>query len=157
MTVQLHPRERDGGAASCAYCHDLLGAAPTRCGGCGAEYHAECRIELGRCATLGCSAGVAPRAAPAPQPRIEGLGRGAALTLCLLAAGAAAVLAVADALQALVTGTRPESLPHGPWPALCVGSLFLCVVIPGLGIVAREGLQALRRRPRRAVPKQGQG
>ncbi|MEZ6185282.1 MAG: hypothetical protein R3F62_09775 [Planctomycetota bacterium] len=40
----------------CAYCHDGFEQAAARCGGCGTLLHAECRRELGRCPTPGCSA-----------------------------------------------------------------------------------------------------
>lgn len=154
MTPDLKARRRDGGAV-CAYCHDGLGAEPTRCEACGAEYHADCRAELGRCATVGCTAGAPTRTAPAaPPPRIEGVGQGMALTMCLLAGGIAGAVAVIEAVTALATGTRSDSLPNGPWPALCAGSLFLCFAIAGLGLVARETLQALRRRAARAKDEQ---
>jgi hypothetical protein len=150
---QLRAREREGRAV-CAYCHDLLGAEPTRCGGCGAEYHADCRRELGRCATVGCAASAAPPRV-AREPRIEGVGRGVVLALTLLAAGAASVLAVTEAVTALATGTRSDGLPSGPWPALCAGSLFLPIVALGLGVIVREGWQALRRRAERRREKAG--
>jgi hypothetical protein len=41
-------------ASTCAYCHDPLSADPRACG-CGAAYHLDCWLELGRCGTLGCT------------------------------------------------------------------------------------------------------
>jgi predicted DCC family thiol-disulfide oxidoreductase YuxK len=43
-----------GGAARCGYCHGDAAADGKSCPRCRGVLHADCRDELGRCATLGC-------------------------------------------------------------------------------------------------------
>lgn len=49
-SVLVHERQA---AARCAYCRDPLPASRRSCA-CGAAYHRDCFVELGRCGTLGC-------------------------------------------------------------------------------------------------------
>lgn len=61
---ELRVVARDSGPRTCLYCRCPV-EAPTVCDRCDATYHAECRAELGRCATPGC-AGAAQRAPARP-------------------------------------------------------------------------------------------
>ncbi len=47
-------RLHDGGPRRCAYCHDDVDEAATRCPGCATALHPECLAELRTCPTAGC-------------------------------------------------------------------------------------------------------
>lgn len=54
--LRFSPKE-GGEQRDCPYCRDRLDGELARCAGCGTALHAACAGELGRCTTLGCSAG----------------------------------------------------------------------------------------------------
>ncbi len=67
---------RRGHAGNCPYCRAAVledaGERVAVCAECGARYHAECLVELGRCATYGCrsvTADVSGRSGRSPRPR----------------------------------------------------------------------------------------
>lgn len=52
MKLSLHENDRP---KQCPYCHGALGGDAERsCASCGTTYHAECAVEAGKCAVLGC-------------------------------------------------------------------------------------------------------
>ncbi len=62
-------------ALRCSYCHGEARGLLEGCEGCAALFHADCRLELGRCATLGCQAPsvqspLPSRGAPAPARKV---------------------------------------------------------------------------------------
>jgi hypothetical protein len=65
LRLPARMRFRAGRAArTCCLCLDALAGEETSCPGCGAVAHDGCRVEFGRCGTLGCEQ-VTPRAAEA--------------------------------------------------------------------------------------------
>lgn len=69
--VVVRPRTE---SLRCAACHDDLTGRRFTCPGCGVVLHRDCRLELKRCPTLGCTVGArrsdpAPVAAPSPRER----------------------------------------------------------------------------------------
>ncbi len=103
----------------CAICHDTLGEQETACAGCGSKTHADCRRELGRCATLGCAAEVAPPGAAGPRAD----GRTGPYSRIIIRA-AAATVALAMGLVCLL------------WPVLSWGSFSAAVRGASLGSLA---------------------
>ena len=49
------PLPQIGAGGTCAYCQNLLPAAPFVCPSCGAAYHPDCWVENGGCAIPGCA------------------------------------------------------------------------------------------------------
>lgn len=100
----------------CPYCREPVGAGPS-CFGCGVAYHAECRVELGRCATLGCAPAVVTYASvhpPTAPGAVDALLHG--LSLLLLA-----VLVVV-----------PSFLESMPWS---IGTSFVLTIGSALGLM----------------------
>jgi hypothetical protein len=73
MGTPIHSpvRERRNEDPVCPYCKAGLGGPYHSCGGCRTRYHADCWVELGGCATLGCSG------APVPVVRSDAVSQAA--------------------------------------------------------------------------------
>ncbi len=53
--MKLDLRRREQPEATCVYCRDTITESVTLCSKCEAPFHKECRRELGRCSTPGCT------------------------------------------------------------------------------------------------------
>jgi hypothetical protein len=126
---------REAGAGRCPYCHDAIAAtavsagdARIECELCRAPHHAECFVELGKCAATGCSGQRARVGEGAGLETPELAGRVAAGDLSIAVAGPRLSLLRAIGLWVSVLAWAGAALAMaGRWD--------LAIVLPLLGLL----------------------